>query len=81
MLYNIACEWYSVVEAKCLVGRVSRFGSFANHVNLFLGIAASFGEQDVGSFDNGRFDTEETVMMIYVANILLELVKNGLLGW
>ena len=81
MFDNVACERHSVIEAQSLVGAVGRLGGLAHHINLFFGITTGFCEEDLGAFDDRSFDIQEAVMVVYVADVLFELVKNGLLGW
>ena len=81
MFNDVACKWHGMIEAKSLIGGVGTFVGLADHIDLLLGIAARLSEQNVGALNNWRLDTKEAVMVVYVADVILELVKDSLLSW
>ena len=81
MLDDVACEWHSMVKTQRLISAIGGLGSFINHINLFFGVATGLREENLGAFDDWRLDIKEAIMVVYIANILLEAVKNRLFVW
>ena len=71
-----------MVEAKGLVGGFDRFvASLDELVDLFFGVAASFGEKDFGTFDGWGLDFLVAVVTVGIRNFAFEIAKNGLFCW
>ena len=78
---DIAGEWNGVVETKGLTGIGFGFGGFYDLVNLFFGVAASFGKEDFGAFDGGGFDIKIAVLIVRIVDFEFEGIKSLLNFW
>ena len=69
MFDNITGERYGVVESESLIGGFDGcIASFDEFVDLFLGVAASFGKKYFGAFDRRGFDFLVTVFQISIGD-------------
>ena len=80
MLYDVASQRYGVVESKGLICTIGSFFGFENAIDLFFGIASGFGEKNGGPINDRCFDILETIAVVDVRNIILELIEEGLFG-
>ena len=89
---DVAGEGDGVIEAKGLVGKVfcfggfvrfggfARLGGFGEEVNLFLGVAAGFGEKNFSALNDWSLDVEKTISFVGVGDLSFQAIEDGLLG-
>ena len=72
MLDDVASQRYSVIEAQCLIGGLDGLVAGLDElVDLLLGVAAGFGEENLGALDGGCLDLVVAVTVIDAGNIVL----------
>ena len=79
---DVTSEGDGVVEPLGLVGGFDGgVAGLEEFVDLLLGVAASLGEEDFGTFDRGGLDVVVAMRVVGAGDAGFEFVKNGLLGW
>ena len=60
---------------------VGLFAGFFDFVDLFFGVAAGFGEENLDAFDAGGFDMLIAVVLVDLVNFGFKCIKGSLLLW
>lgn len=68
-----------MVESESLVSGFDRLvAGFDEFVNLLLGVATGFGEEDLDALDGGSFDFLVAVGVINIGDFAFQVTKNTL---